>query len=120
MEYRITIKDWRPWPDNKLSGGTHWSVRSKRKKQDELIVSLSARIADTPKATGKRRVHLEIVLSGKQQQTDPLAYAKSTLDALTKCGMLIDDSTEYVEWITPTYRRDDHTQTTIVLTEVQE
>lgn len=117
--HRVVIPDWRPWPDNKLAGGIHWATRKDRKGRDKNMVAAYARIAGTPKATGKRRVQLEIVLSGRQKKTDPMAYAKSLLDSLVHCGLLVDDTTEYVEWIPPVYRRGDETVTTIVLTDIE-
>ncbi len=112
---RIIIPRWRPWPDNKLAGGIHWAVRKKRKDMDKSMVAVYADMSGTPKATGKRRVQLEIILTGRQKMTDPMAYAKSLLDALVHCGLLIDDTGEWVEWIPPVYTRGDVGVTTIVL-----
>jgi len=120
MIHRIRILNWRPWPDNKLSGGTHWAVRRKRKAHDAQVVSIYAWEAGTPHALGPRRVQLEIVLTGRQKQVDPLAYAKSLLDALVKCRLLIDDSPGLVEWVAPTYTRGELASTTIVLTDLED
>lgn len=117
MTWRVTIPNWRPCPDNKLAGGIHWAVRAKRKRQDADMVAVYC-WDRAPKATGKRRVRLEIVLSGRQKQVDPLAYCKSLFDALVKCGMLVDDSIEWVEFGGVTFTRGEKTSTTIILEEL--
>lgn len=90
------------------------------KDTDADMVAVYCRISEVPQATGKRRVQLKIVLVGRQQKTDPLAYAKSLLDALVKCGQLVDDTDEYVEWVPPVYERGTEASCTIVLTEVDD
>jgi hypothetical protein len=117
--YRIAIPDWRPTPDNKLSH-THWAKAKKRKDTDREMVAAYALIADAMPATGKRRVQLEISLVGRQQETDPYAYAKSLLDALVKCRMLIDDKAEFVEWVPAVYSRGTRSEAVIVLTDLPE
>jgi hypothetical protein len=64
-------------------------------------------------------VSLEIVLTGRQQRTDPFSYAKSLNDALVRCGMLVDDSSEFVEWGGTVYSRGKEGSTTIVLEELE-
>ena len=64
-------------------------------------------------------MHLEIVLTSRQKKADPYAYCKSALDALVACGMLIDDTAEFVEWIPPVYSRGKLASTTIVLTDLE-
>jgi len=114
---RITIPNWRPVRDNQLVG-VHWTKRKRLKDGDAEFVATYARQADTAPATGKRRVSLEIVLVGRQQETDPWAYLKSLLDALVKCKLLVDDSSEYVEWGGTTYTRGSEPSTTIILKDI--
>lgn len=118
MTYVVTIPGWRPTPDNKIAGGTHWATRKRLKDADAEMVAAYCTLADVPRATGKRRVQLQVVLVGRQKETDPLAYAKSLLDALVKCGRLVDDTSEYVEWVPPAYKRGAEASCTILLTEV--
>lgn len=122
MIHKITIPNWRPVRDNQIAGGIHWSKRKKLKDGDAQMVAVYARQADAPHALGKRRVSLEIVLTGRQQETDPLAYCKSLFDALVKCRMLIDDSAQFVVWGGTTYTRASRGvrgSTTIVLEDME-
>lgn len=119
MIQRLTIPNWRPTPDNKLSH-THWAVAKRRKDIDKAMVATYAKKADMCPATGRRRVQLEIVLTGRQKETDPYAYSKSCLDALVACGLLVNDTSEFVMWIPPTYERGERGETTIVLTDLEQ
>ncbi len=87
------ILDWQPAPLNKLLG--HWSKSAKLKKLDRGVIAYY--FADTPKAQGKRRITLEIILGKGQRGCDPDAYWKSLCDALVHAGMLKDDSAKWVE-----------------------
>lgn len=117
MIHRICIPGWRPVPDNELVGANRYAA-ARRKKQDAAMVATYAILSNAPHAIGRRRVQLEITLKGRQQETDPMAYQKSLLDALVKCRLLIDDTTEFVEWIPPTYDRIGEARTTIVLEDI--
>lgn len=119
MIHRIMIPNWRPVPDNQIAGGIHWTKRSRLKKGDKDMVAAYAHLADVPHARGKRRVSLEIVLTGRQQETDPMSYCKSLLDALVACRLLVNDTTEFVEWVPPTYSRGAVGSTTIVLEDLE-
>jgi hypothetical protein len=114
MIHKITIPYWRPAALNTLMR-SHWSTSGKLKKSDANIISAYAFCAGIPKATGKRRVSLEITLTGLQRQTDPDSYQKSTLDGLVKCGMLLEDNAASVEWGGVSYDRIGEAKTTIVL-----
>lgn len=91
--HTIHILDWHPTPLNKLLG--HWARSSKLKKLDRGVIAYY--FADIPKAAGKRRVSLEIVLGKGQRACDPDAYWKSLLDALVHAGQLVNDSPKWVE-----------------------
>jgi hypothetical protein len=119
MIYRITIPKWRPTRDNQLSGGSHWAKKNRLKKTDKDFVATYAMRLGIPPATGKRRVSLEITLSGRQKETDPWAYCKSLLDALVACRMLVDDSARFVEFVPATYTRGDDGGTVIVLEDLE-
>lgn len=104
MIHRIVIPNWRPARDNELIN-CHWRTKHKRKSEDAQIVAAYCREAEVPHALDKRRVSLEIRLTAKQKEADPLAYCKSLLDALVNCRMLIDDKAEFMEWGGVTYSR---------------
>lgn len=117
MTHRIPIKRWRPASLNQLMSG-HWRAKHRLKLADRELVGMYAVQAGVPKAEGKRRVSLEIVLQGRQQEADPDAYWKSLLDALVYAGLLVDDSREWCELGAVTYSRGDEGSTTIVLEDV--
>src|ERR1051326_4545648 len=97
MIHRIVIPDWRPARDNQLVY-KHWGTARRLKRADVEIVGAHALVAGTPRAIGKRRVSLQIMLKGRQKEADPLAYCKSLLDALVKAHLIIDDNDRFMEW----------------------
>lgn len=114
--HRLFIPDWRPARLNTILG--HWAKAGRIKKKDREIVGVYFHLEEIPKATGKRRVSLEIVLKGRQKQTDPDAYWKSLLDSLTACGAIVDDSEAYVELAGTTYRNGEPCGTTIIMADL--
>lgn len=113
MIHHITIDNWRPARDNQLMEG-HWTTKHKLKSSDAEVIGTYAKLQDVPPAKGRRRVSMEIVLAGRWKKADPLAYAKSLLDALKTCRLLVDDSDAYMVWGGVTYSKGPP-QTTIVL-----
>jgi Holliday junction resolvase RusA-like endonuclease len=100
----IIIPAWHPARLNQLLG--HWARAAKIKRADRAIVAAYVRMAGLPRATGKRRVGLRIVLGPRQRAGDPDCYHKSLCDALTACGMLVDDSRQWVELLPVRFDRD--------------
>lgn len=119
MIHRIEIHSWRPYRDNQIAGGIHWAVRNERKNSDKTMVAWHVKAQDVPPALGKRRVSLEITLTGRQKEADPLAYAKSLLDSLVACRMLVDDNSQFVEWVPPVYTKGEELKTVIVLEDLE-
>jgi hypothetical protein len=62
--------------------------------------------AKVPKATGRRRVSLQIVLKKGQRAGDPDSYFKSLCAALVHVGMLVDDNPQGVELAPVAFSRD--------------
>jgi hypothetical protein len=108
----ITIPNWRPTSLNKLMR-MHWAARNKLVKADKALIA--AYSIGKPKAEGKRRVSLHIVLSGRQRATDPDNNHKLINDGLVSCGMLVDDTVEFVEIGTVAFSRGNVTETIIKL-----
>jgi len=119
--YKIFVPNWRPVRDNQLTGAHHFT-KHRLKRGDAEMVTAYARMADIPRATTKRRVWLEITLVGRQRECDPLSFAKSTLDALKLCGMLVDDNSKWCDPLSPfaRYNRNGEAGTTIVLEDIEE
>lgn len=93
----LKIDHWAPTPLNKLLNA-HWAERNRMKRADHDMVYYAAKEANIPKATGKRRVMLTIILKPRQRATDPDSPQKSLGDALVKAGLLLNDSHLWVEW----------------------
>lgn len=94
MKHSVFIPTWHPTRLNELLR-FHWAIAAQRKKRDAATIAHFFR--NTPKALGKRRVTLEIVLQKRQRAGDVDAYFKSLLDALVGCGQLIDDNHKHCE-----------------------
>jgi hypothetical protein len=114
--HEILIPKWHPIPLNKLLG--HWAQRHRLKKTDADLVAGYARQAGVPRATGRRRVSLRLTLGPGQRAADPDAYFKSTLDALTRAGLLVDDNRQGVEIGEVTFERGVEPSTAIGLVDL--
>jgi len=111
--HTLVIPDWTPSRLNDLMRNRWW--RAKLKKQDTAFVILYSRIQGIPKATGKRRVILEITFGTGAKAGDPDAYNKSLLDALVNAELLVNDTYNDVEVMPARYFRAKDTSTTIIL-----
>lgn len=109
----IYIPNWRPAPLNQLLRG-HWKAH-KLKKNDRELVHFYALQYDIPKAKGRRRVSLQITYCGRQKEYDSDNAWKSVLDALVRCGQLIDDNPKHVVIGPVIQTRGKTTSTTITL-----
>lgn len=120
MTYRIAIPDWKPTSVNSLLR-SHWSRRSKIKTADADMVAVYARIAGVPQASGKRRVSISVLVKpGKGGRLpDPDNLLKSTLDALVKCGLLLDDSADRCSIGSIDVERGSETSTAIYLQDLE-
>lgn len=116
--YFLHIDRWHPTRLNVLLAAC-WQVRARKKRFDADIVKAMFLGAETPRAKGKRRVSLEIVLGPRQRGADPDAYWKSVLDALVQCGALRDDSRIWCELGEVRFDRGKNWGTTIVLEDIQ-
>jgi Holliday junction resolvase RusA-like endonuclease len=110
----LIIRDWHPTPLNRLVG-CHYGTRSRRKRFDRDLVAATALAGRVPKAAGKRRVGVRIVLGPRQRGCDPDAYWKSLLDALVACGLLLNDGRQGVELGAVRFDRDAKPRTEITL-----
>lgn len=118
MTWTVRIAGWHPARINELLGD--WRRASRRKKQDRVAIALPVSLAKVPRATGKRRVSVEIVLGPRQRGGDPDAYHKSLLDALKHCGAILDDRRQCVELTPVTYSRGPQRATVVTLEDVAE
>ena len=83
--YTLDIPRWHPAPLNKLMEG-HWSNGHRLKKIDKAMIA--AYSTNIPKAEGKRRVSLHIILDKGQRAPDPDAFFKSLNDALVAAKLV--------------------------------
>lgn len=115
--YTIELPGYTPTPTNKLLR-VHWGSRSRIKKRDYDIVATSILPYGIPAATGKRHVRMMVVLGKGQRAYDPDAYQKVLHDALVKCGLLKNDSKDWVSYDQPVFARGESPATYITLTDV--
>lgn len=102
--YRLWIPRWRPATLNQIMRG-HWARGAAMKKADRQMVGTYAHYAGIPKATGKRRLTVEVVLGPRHRPCDEDAFAKSLRDACVCAGLLVDDCTKWLEPGPVTQRR---------------
>lgn len=119
-EWKIEIPLWRPATVNDLiKRGNHWSRAARLKNANlDMIVCYSV-IANVPRATGKRRVGLEII-QPRGRFPDPDNVWKSLLDALVRLVLLVDDSAKWCELAPPIFKRGPMLRTVITLTEMED
>jgi hypothetical protein len=115
--WEVTIPDWHPLSLNQMIGFNKFVV-TRRKHKDAGLVGAACLMAGVPRATGKRRVTLTIVLGPRQKGRDPDAFHKSTCDSLRSCGALVNDSKEWVELPPVRYERAMRRSTRITLEDV--
>jgi len=85
------------------------------RSNDYAILRYDSRSEKVPKAQGKRRVSLEIVLGPRQRGGDPDSYWKLLLDNLKHLGLIRDDNKEWVELGPVTFSRGPQRATAITL-----
>lgn len=113
----MDIYGWHPAKLNDLMG--HWARAAKLKKADREKIAVAAVTQGIAPATGKRKVHLKIVLKPSQRGGDVDAYWKSTLDALVAVGLLKDDSRQWCELAPAEFERSSIEKTVITLTDIE-
>jgi hypothetical protein len=88
--FLLVVPKWRPPLCNSWRG-RHWSVAHRLRKQATQLLGAYALERHVPRAAGRRRVSVEIVLAPRQGQPDRDAFDKLLLDALVGAGLLLDD-----------------------------
>jgi hypothetical protein len=119
-QWTITIPRWTPTLLNTLLG-LHWARRNKAKKADYDMVAAYARLAEVPKATGHRKVGLEVVWpkSRPGRLPDSDAFDKCLRDACVACGLIVDDSKRWATFTEPVITRGAERGTVITLENVE-
>lgn len=115
--HQLLIDQWHPQRVNTLLG-RHWAARNRLKRADYQMVACYAVALGIPRATGKRRVSLEITLAGPGRPPDGDSYWKVVLDSLVACGLLCDDSPKWAELGPVTFSRGKERCTVITLEDI--
>lgn len=110
--WTITIPRWYPATVNRLLRNRWQAARLKR--DDRMMVAGYAMLAGIPKATGKRRVSIEVRVPNASRAPDPDNLLKSGLDAIVKAGLLIDDRAEWCELGTVSVAKGPHATTIVI------
>lgn len=118
MKQTLHIPGYHPPTVNDLLGNHHKAGRLKKACVKVFWgCCLEQRLV---KASGKRLVEIIITVrkSKKGRRPDPDAYYKSALDALVKCNMLVDDSSQWCEHAATLITSGEQDSTTIHLTDI--
>lgn len=95
--------------------GWHWKRKETFKKQLADLLGIYARMAGVPLTTPAyrpvRRLHMLCVYGTAQRLPDPDNLYKLTLDALTRCRVIVDDGPEWCDCERPTLQRGAQTHT---------
>lgn len=113
--WTFRIPNWEPTPVNKLYDH-HWASRRKHKQSDAEIVAHYGR--GVPGAVRKRSVSLHVVFPPGKRMPDVDAYAKSLLDSLVGCGILVNDSSAWCVLEPVGYSRGQELTTFITVEDV--
>lgn len=117
MTYSVLIPRWHPTRLNKLVN-SHWATAHRMKQADAQMLGVYLYQAEVPKAAGKRRVEIEIVLGKGQRAGDPDAYFKSPIDALVRLGYLKDDNRQWLDLEPVKYGRAAEMATVLRITDL--
>ncbi len=100
----LTIPGYQPVPLNALIGHNPYTIH-RRKQEDKKKIAAESALAGIPKAWCRRSVSLTIILGPRQRACDPDAYWKCLLDSLVACGLLLEDSRQWVKLGTVEFER---------------
>lgn len=118
MTHTLHIPDFHPAKLNTLLSG-HWGKGARLKRADREIIAAYAHQSEIPKATGKRKVSLLLVLEKGQRAADPDASWKSLLDALQACQLIRNDNRQGVELGPVEFARGERRRTFVMLEDVE-
>ncbi len=116
IAFTFRIPNWCPTPLNKILYGKHWSDGARLKKSDSGVIAHYSR--NVPKASQKRSVSLHVVFPKGKRMPDVDAYAKTLLDALKNCGLLVNDSSAWCVMHPVSYSRGESLVTFITIEDV--
>lgn len=97
----------------------HWAARNRALKGDADVVAAEAFRQGIPKAAGKRRVSLTVRHGRSVKAADADALWKSLLDALVKCGLLLDDDPAHCELGTVGYETAERRGLVVLLEDLE-
>ena len=93
--WRVDIPGYVPASTNRLMR-LHWAQRNRVLKAEAELVAAYVLGAGVPRATGKRRVSIDIS-QARGRLMDPDNCLKGLIDHTVKAGALVDDSGEWCE-----------------------
>ena len=109
---RLVIPRWHPATKNQLRRGVRARIRLK--KADRAMLCAYAMAVKVPRAQGKRRISLHIVLGKGQRGADTDGYWDSLLDGCKHAGLIVDDSHQWVELAPVLFSRDPQQWGTVI------
>lgn len=113
--WQVTIANYCPTSDNVRAKGVKAWNRAK-KADREVIRDWLADFARVPRASCRRRLSMWVTKKGPQ--VDGANLNKSFRDGLVNCGLLVDDSAEWLEGSDPIVTPSKVTSTTILIEDI--
>lgn len=115
----LEIDGWCP-PSVNLLLKSHWGAanRMKRAVKNRIWAEALAAKPRLTAATGRRRVGVEVTVSGRSGMPDGDNILKALLDALKANGLILDDSARWCELGEVAVRRGPRKGTKITLEDI--
>lgn len=121
--YRIFIPDWHPPRKNVYNRGATYQARAARRRVMRLH---TARMVDAymhaykvPKADGKRRIQITVVMGKGKRAGDPDGYQECINDAMQDAGLILNDNHHKSEILQPKIDRAQGNATLIEVWELE-
>jgi hypothetical protein len=109
----MVIHDWHPCKKKRLNAAP-WHIGQRLRKEDAQRLTHEARQANVPKANGKRRVNLHLILGARHgEDVNPEEYRESLLRGLERAGLILDSA--HADLAPITIERGKHRKTIVSL-----
>lgn len=119
MIWRITVP--MPCPSQNTRERKHWSQNHSEKTDWYFATASERNRLDIPKATGKRRLTIEVHGPRTLDEANILGGTKGIVDNLVGMGLLVDDTPSWIEHGKPIQIKTKHGEkafTVLILREV--
>lgn len=122
-DWVFVVPRWCPPSINQVIGG-HWSKLNKLKGQLSNLLGAHAVAAGVPRVSYTYRPRRAIGLTVKgwgngATMPDEDNLLKLFLDSARRCGLIVDDRKDWVEWSKPLLLRSDHDEAVVSVADLE-